>query len=150
MKKRILYILLIILYTISISRISYLMIYKKGYYKEILKQKNNKIIYGNSAPRGRILDRSGNIIVDNVGIKTIIYNKIKNIELKDEIDIATKLSEIIGIDFGNNEETLVCNYLEFLLFRLPFSLCFHCRHVQDVYQFVQSILFDSYFDRFVK
>ena len=111
MKKRILYILLIILYTISISRISYLMIYKKGYYKEILKQKNNKIIYGNSAPRGRILDRSGNIIVDNVGIKTIIYNKIKNIELKDEIDIATKLSEIIGIDFGNNEELKYYYYI---------------------------------------
>ena len=82
MKKRLLYILLILVYIIAISRVSYLMFYKNDYYEDVLKQKNNKIIYGNSAPRGRILDKFGNIIVDNVGIKTIIYNKIKNIDTK--------------------------------------------------------------------
>ena len=49
------------------------MIYKSNYYENLLNEKNNKIIYGTSAPRGRILDRNGNIIVDNVGVKTRRY-----------------------------------------------------------------------------
>lgn len=110
-KKKILYILLIVIYLISISRIGYLIFYKNDYYEDILKQKNNKIIYGNSAPRGRILDKFGNIIVDNVGIKTIIYNKIKNIDIKDEIDIAKKLGEVVDIDFGNQEELKYYYYI---------------------------------------
>ena len=72
MKKNILYILVIITFIIPIIRMSYLMFYKSNYYNKILNDNNNKIIYGSTAPRGRILDRNGNIIVDNVGIKTII------------------------------------------------------------------------------
>ena len=75
MKKNILYILVIITFIIPIIRMSYLMFYKSNYYNKILSDNNNKIIYGSTAPRGRIIDRNGNIIVDNVGIKTIIYNK---------------------------------------------------------------------------
>ena len=77
MKKKILLISLVLLYIVCIIRLSYLMFYKKNYYNKILETKNNKIIYGSSAPRGRILDRNGNIIVDNIGIKTIIYNRCK-------------------------------------------------------------------------
>ena len=48
---------------------------KRDYYKKRLDETTNIIISGSSAPRGRILDRNGNIIVDNKGVKTIIYNK---------------------------------------------------------------------------
>ena len=76
----ILYIFLFIIFVITISRLSYLMFYRHDYYSRILFEKNNKIIYGSSAPRGRILDRNGNIIVDNVGVKTIVYNKLSSIK----------------------------------------------------------------------
>ena len=131
-KKKILYILLIVIYLVSISRISYLMFYKNDYYEDILKQKNNKIIYGNSAPRGRILDKFGNIIVDNVGIKTIIYNKIKNIKLEDEIDIAKKLGEVIDIDFGNQEELKYYYYIT---------------HTSEINKLVSDIEYTKYKER---
>lgn len=102
MKKYLLYSILAIFFITVLARLYYLMFYKYEYYKNILDKQNNKIIYGYSAPRGRILDRNGLIIVDNIGIKTIIYNKLNGINSKDELDIATKLANILDIEEGNN------------------------------------------------
>ena len=111
MKKKLLYILVLFFTTITISRLLILMIYKHDYYKKILEDSNNKIIYGYSAPRGRIIDRNGNIIVDNIGIKTIIYNKLNSINKSDEIDISIKLANIIDIDEGNKDSLKKFYYL---------------------------------------
>lgn len=111
MKKKILVICLVLLYIVCIIRLSYLMFYKKNYYNKILETKNNKIIYGSSAPRGRILDRNGNIIVDNIGIKTIIYNRLKGVSVSDEISVANILSEIIDINSGSDNEIKYFYYI---------------------------------------
>lgn len=111
MKKKILLISLVLLYIVCIIRLSYLMFYKKNYYNKILETKNNKIIYGSSAPRGRILDRNGNIIVDNIGIKTIIYNRLKGVSVSDEISVANKLSEVIDINSGSDNEIKYFYYI---------------------------------------
>ena len=87
------------------------MFYKRNHYQQLLSEKNNKIIYGSSAPRGRILDTNGKIIVDNVGVKTIIYNKLNNISVSDEIDIAKKLANLIDIDYGTNDEMKYFYYI---------------------------------------
>ena len=111
MKKKILVICLVLLYIVCIIRLSYLMFYKKNYYNKILETKNNKIIYGSSAPRGRILDRNGNIIVDNIGIKTIIYNRLKGVSVSDEISVANILSEVIDINSGSDNEIKYFYYI---------------------------------------
>ena len=111
MKKKFLYLFMILLFFALIIRIFYLMFYKDNYYKEILKNRNNKIIYGMSAPRGRILDRNGKIIVDNVGIKTIIYNKLTDISEKKEIEISLKLASVLDIEEGNIDELKYFYYL---------------------------------------
>ena len=111
MKKRILYILLLLVFFIAVFRMYYLMFYKSDYYKEILFIKTNKIIYGNSAPRGRILDRNGKIIVDNIGVKTIIYNKLNNINKKDEINISLSLASVLDIEDGSIEELKYFYYI---------------------------------------
>ena len=87
------------------------MFYKHDYYKKILDTENNKIIYGSSAPRGRILDRNGIIIVDNIGIKTIIYNKLNKISEQDEIIISKRLANIIEIDNGDDYELKYYYYI---------------------------------------
>lgn len=111
MKKKILLISLVLLYIVCIIRLFYLMFYKKNYYNKILETKNNKIIYGSSAPRGRILDRNGNIIVDNIGIKTIIYNRLKGVSVSDEISVANILSEVIDINSGSDNEIKYFYYI---------------------------------------
>lgn len=111
MKKKILLISVVLLYIVCVIRLSYLMFYKKNYYDKILETKNNKIIYGSSAPRGRILDRNGNIIVDNVGVKTIIYNRLKGVSVRDEISVANILSEVIDINSGSDNEIKYFYYI---------------------------------------
>lgn len=95
-------ILIIILFLIISGRMIYLNVYNHDYYETKLNEKTNKYIYGNSAPRGRILDRNGVVLVDNIGKKTIYYHKLKDLNYQDEIKIAYQLAEIINIDINKN------------------------------------------------
>ena len=88
---------IIIMFIIIFIRLVFLMIIKNDYYKKELNNKTNLIVYGTSAPRGRILDKYGNVIVDNKGVKAIIYRKEKGISSQDEIEIAKKISKFIDI-----------------------------------------------------
>lgn len=67
-------------------------------YKEELKTLTKKIVYGTSAPRGRIYDRKGRIIVDNTPLKIIYYKKPSKVTIKKEVEIAYKLADMIEIE----------------------------------------------------
>lgn len=99
-------IFLSIMFIIIFVRIFFLMIVRNDYYKEILLNKSNVTISGSSAPRGRILDRYGRILVDNVGVKTIVYNKVSGISSSDEVEIAKTLSRILSVDDDASDEIL--------------------------------------------
>ena len=83
-------ILLVVFNIIIIGRLFYLTIYNKDYYDNLESEKREVVIEGMSAPRGRIFDVKGNILVDNVGVKSIIYNKL-NISTEEELVIAEVL-----------------------------------------------------------
>ena len=105
MKKRNMWITLVIIFLFFIIvaiRISYLSIVKRDYYKQELKNKTETEVQIYGAPRGRILDINGKVLVDNIGVKSIFYNKIKGIKTNDEIDIAYQLAEYLDIDFKEN------------------------------------------------
>lgn len=103
MKKRINLILILIVFMIFSFKL--FTIYKnKDVYTEKLKQKVSVMVYGVSAPRGRILDRSGKVLVDNKGIKTIYYNKIRGISVEKELNIAKKIASIITVDNASDAE----------------------------------------------
>ena len=75
--------------------------YHDYYFNELVK-KTEIYVNGTSAPRGRILDRNGVVLVDNIGKKTIYYSKISKISTKDEIDIAYKLANIINVEINED------------------------------------------------
>lgn len=91
MKKTYLFIL-IILISIIISRYTYLSIYKHDYYYEKYLTATNKIVYGLNAPRGRIYDRNGKLLVDNIGVNTIVFHKLDGIDTN---EVAESLKKII-------------------------------------------------------
>lgn len=69
-----------------------------------LEEKTKIYVEGFSAPRGRILDTNGKVLVDNQGVRTIYYNKIKGVSRLDEISIAKCLASILTIDDANIDE----------------------------------------------
>ena len=96
--KKIPYILIIILNFIVLSKlIDIKYINNNSYYNEYLIKSNN-IITGKTAKRGRILDRNGKVLVDNIAIYNINYRKINNISFNEEIEYAKKVSEILSLD----------------------------------------------------
>ena len=67
-------------------------------YSQKLENLTKTIIYGQSAPRGRIYDRNGKLIVDNIPSKVIYYKKPSGITTKKEIKTAYKLANMIALD----------------------------------------------------
>lgn len=61
----------------------------------------NKIIKGPTAPRGRIYDCNGILLVDNIGTNTIIYRHIKG---NDDYEIASKINNILLFEPATLEE----------------------------------------------
>ena len=93
--------IIIILTIITSSRYIYLSIYKHNYYYDLYLSKTNKIINGINTPRGRILDRNGKVLVDNIGINTIVFRQINNSNI---LEISTILNDIIEVKPSTIEE----------------------------------------------
>ena len=70
----------------------------KEKYSTELENLTKTITYGESAPRGRIYDRNGKLIVDNKPSKVIYYKKPSGITTKEEIKTAYKLANMIDVD----------------------------------------------------
>ena len=75
-------------------------IVNKDKYQSELENLTKKIVYGQSAPRGRIYDRNGKLIVDNKPSKVIYYKKPSNVTTKNEIKVAYKLANMIELNFS--------------------------------------------------
>jgi len=101
--------IILFFFVASIMQITYLNVYLRGYYKEEFDKRMNRTIYGASAPRGRILDRNGNILVDNIGVKTINYTKLNDVKTAEEIKIARELAKIINLE-GTASESILKNF----------------------------------------
>ena len=96
---RILLIFVFILMSILIIDLYYVQVIKNKYYKKQVISLGKTIVLGETAPRGRIYDRNGNIIVDNIAVKTIYYKKENGVKESDEIALAYKIGEYIDVDY---------------------------------------------------
>lgn len=90
--KKIYTILFLILNTIILIRYSYIAYFKHEEYYEKYLNATNKVVYGLNAPRGRILDRNGKVLVDNIGINTVVFHKLEGIDTK---EVASFLNGIL-------------------------------------------------------
>ena len=104
MKNKGLIILIIIIDLIVITRVILLNINNNYNYQD-------KYFEGLTAPRGRILDINGNILVDNIGVKSLIFNKL-NISNKELLNITKELSNVIDIDINIDDYNLRYYYYQ--------------------------------------
>ena len=95
---------MIIVFIFLLFRIYYLNVYKGDMYKDKLVKQTNLYTYGLSAPRGKILDINGKVIVDNIKKRVIVYEKNKNISKEKEFTIANILSKYLSDDISVTDE----------------------------------------------
>ncbi len=88
----------------------------QAFYQEKLANLTDKTVYGESAPRGRIYDRNYNLLVDNVQVPTIYYEKSKDLTTNDEIMLARRLASILEL---TNCKLAEINLKEFYLREYP-------------------------------
>lgn len=107
---RILIGLIIILMGVLISNLYYVQIVKHEYYNELLATLTLNVVEGETAPRGRIYDRNGILIVDNVPVKTISYKKITGTSMSEEVSSAYKVAELIEVDYTELKDSALRNF----------------------------------------
>lgn len=78
----------------------------RDYYLQAQNSITEVYVTGSSAPRGRILDVNGTVLVDNIGVNTIYYHKPSDVTLKDELSIAETLAEITNFEYEYSESKL--------------------------------------------
>jgi len=112
MKKNILilYIITILLTLIPLYKMIDLIVLKKDIYNKTFETITQKIVSFPNSPRGRILDINGKVLVDNIGIPTLIYNARTSKEPKNEIQIALTLAEIIELPIKNSTTAMQKNF----------------------------------------
>lgn len=103
------YKVLIIIIILCMSYLIYglynVQIIENKYYSEKLIELTQTVIEGESAPRGRIYDRNGKIIVDNVAVKKITYKKVAGTTTKEEISLAYSLANLIEVDYSDLKDS---------------------------------------------
>ena len=97
---KILVIVIIFIMILLLSKLFIVQVIKNKYYIDKLQTLTVKIIEGDSAPRGRIYDRNGNLIVDNTSVKTIYYKKKNKVTVKQEIEMAYIVADYIDVDYS--------------------------------------------------
>ncbi len=107
LEKRLLIILVsvVLFFVVVFVKLYQVMIINNNEYKKELEVLSYDTVEGNSAPRGRILDRNYNVIVDNTAIKTIYYKKNKGVTTKKEIELAYNVSKHLNLDLSKLTST---------------------------------------------
>lgn len=82
---------------IIIARLLILTTYNQNYYQNYIETATLKKVSPTNAPRGRIYDRNGKLLVDNIMVKTIYYLKPAGVSMKEELKVAGELNRLIKI-----------------------------------------------------
>lgn len=102
--------IVIILFSILGFSLFYVTIIKNEHYKNVLQKLTESVVYGQSAPRGRIYDRNYKLLVDNKAVPVIYYKKPDKVSTKEEIESAYNILKYIEIDSSKLTTT---NFKEF-------------------------------------
>ena len=86
------------------------MIIDNDKYSALLNELSYDVVLGSSPPRGRILDRNYNVIVDNKAVNTIVYKRKKGTSYKEMIELAYKVYSHLDLDYEKVSNRAIREY----------------------------------------
>ena len=87
----------------------YIQIVKQEYYEAKVLESKITTYEGSTAPRGRIYDGKGRLLVDNEPVK-IIYYKKSNLNIKEEIELAYQVVEKLELDYKKVTDAMLRDF----------------------------------------
>ena len=93
-------IMIVLVFFIIGTRLFQLQVLDNDIYSEKLVAATEKIVEGESSPRGRIYDRNYKLLVDNEAVKTIYYKKEDGVTVEEEMELAYRLADILEVDYS--------------------------------------------------
>ena len=111
--------IIIFSFIMLIYELTNVQIFNNKKYKNKIDELTINTIKSSSTPRGRIYDRNYNLLVDNVGVKTIYYKKQKGTSIKDQIKIIKEIKDHIDLDY---EKIDIVNLKEYYMIINPESV----------------------------
>ena len=87
----------------------YIQIVKQEYYEAKVLESKITTYEGSTAPRGRIYDSKGRLLVDNEPVK-IIYYKKSNLSTREEIELAYQVVEQLELDYKKVTENMLRDF----------------------------------------
>jgi penicillin-binding protein A len=98
-----LFFVVFLLFSLLILRLGVVQIvYGDDFKREI--ERTEDITVNNPVPRGKMYDRNGQIIVDNIPLNAITYTKYQGTKQEEMLDVAEKLAKLIEKDASKVQE----------------------------------------------
>lgn len=105
-----LFTIILFFFVLLFVRFFQVMVIDKNKYVDNLSKLTYDKVYGESTPRGRILDRNYNVIVDNKAINNIIYKREKGTSYKDMIELASLVFSHLDLDYHRINDRMIREY----------------------------------------
>ena len=109
-----LYIIVFLLFILILYRIINVEIINREYYINLLDELTIKTVESNSTPRGRIFDRNYNLLVDNVGVRTIYFKREKEYDSNKLIKSIRLIKDHIDLNYDLVSEDSLKDYYMFV------------------------------------
>lgn len=97
MRMNLLFLSVFLLFSLLEMRLGFVQIVHGENYKNEV-ERTEDVVVKTSVPRGKIYDRYGNVIVDNVPLNAITYTRTSTTSIDEMIEVATNLSKYITMD----------------------------------------------------
>ena len=98
------------MFIIIITKLSFMQLTNVKASVKQLDKLSIKYAYGEQMPRGKIYDRNYNVIVDNVGVNKLVYEKQKGIKELDEVKIAYLVAKNIDISISRLTDKMIKDF----------------------------------------
>jgi cell division protein FtsI/penicillin-binding protein 2 len=97
LRMNLLFFAVFIMFSLLIVRLGVVQIVNgEKYVKEV--NRTEDVIVKNGVPRGKIYDRYGNVMVDNISLNAITYTRAQSTKTTDMLEVAEKLAQLIEKD----------------------------------------------------
>lgn len=105
-----LYFILFLSFIIILYSLTNIQVINRDVYQKKLSNLTINVVEGESVPRGRIYDRNYNLLVDNVGVKTIYYKREKGTTINKMIKTIELLRDNVDLDLSKVSDNMMKEY----------------------------------------